>query len=63
MHQFVQQKGADMETAHKAAGLSLQAAQMQRIALYNSKSNSHIHKQADGVWLHSSVIPRLLAFF
>ena len=37
VHQFVQQKRADMQRAHEAARLHLLVAQLRRNALYNSK--------------------------
>ena len=37
VHQFVQQKRVDMQRAHEAARLHLQAAQLRRTALYISK--------------------------
>ena len=61
MHQFVQQKLVDMQRAHEAARVHLQAAQQQRNALYNSKMHGPRCKPGDNVWLHSSVTPKGLS--
>ena len=61
VHQFVQQKRIDMQRAHEAARLHLQAAQLRRNALYNSKLHGPRYKPDDNVWLHSSVISKGLS--
>ena len=61
VHQFVQQKRVDMQRAHEAARIHLQAAQLRRNALYNSKFHGPRYKPGDNVWLHSSVIPKGLS--
>ena len=61
VHQFVQQKRVDMQRAHKAARIQLQAAQLRRTALYNSKLHGIRYKPGDNVWLHSSVTPKGLS--
>ena len=47
-----------MQRAHKAACLHLQAAQLRRNALYNSKTDGTRYKPSDNVRLHSSVTPK-----
>ena len=61
MHQFVQQKRVDMQRAHEATRLHLQAAQLRRNALYNSKLHGPRYKPGDNVWLHSAEIPKGLS--
>ena len=61
VHHFVQQKRVDMQRAHETARLHLQAAQLRRKALYNSKLHGPRIKPGDNVWLHSSVIPKGLS--
>ena len=57
VHQFVQQKRVDMQRAHEAARFHLQAGQLRRNVLYNSKTHGPRYKPGDNVWLHSSVTP------
>ena len=59
VHQFVQQKRVGMQRAHEAARIHLQAAQLRRNALYNSKLLGP--KPGGNVWLHSSVTPKGLS--
>ena len=61
VHHFVQQKRFDMQRAHKSAHLHLQAAQLRRNALYNSKLHGPRYKPGDHVCLHSPVIPKGLS--
>ena len=61
VHQFVQQKHVDMQRAHEVARLHIQAAQLRRNALYNSKLHGPRYKPGDNVWLHSSVISKGLS--
>ena len=58
VHQFVQQERVDKQRAHEVARLDLQAAQLRRNVLYNSKLHGPRYKPRDNVWLHSSVISK-----
>ena len=58
VHQFVQQKHIDMQLAHEAAHLHLQAAQLRRNPLYRSKLLGPRYKPGDNLWLHRSVTPK-----
>ena len=49
VHQFVQQKRVDMQRAHEAARIHLQAAQLRRDALYNCKLHGPRYKPGDNV--------------
>ena len=61
VHQFVQKKLVNMQRAHETARLHLQAAELRRNALYNSKLHGPRCKPGDNVWLHSSVTPKELS--
>ena len=52
------QKRADTQRAHEAARFHLQASQLRRNALTNSKSHGPRYKPSDSVGLHSSVTLR-----
>ena len=61
VHQFVQQKHADMQRAHEAPRLHLHAAQLQGNALYISEAHDFQCKPGGNVWLHSPVTPKGLS--
>ena len=61
VHQFIQQKSANMQRARDTAHLHLQVSQMRRSAVYNSKTHGPRYKPGDKVWLHNSVTPKELS--
>ena len=61
VHQFAQQKRADMQKVHEAARFHLQAAPLRRNALYISELQGPRYKPGDNVWLQSSVLPKRIS--
>ena len=58
VRQFFQQKRVDMQRAHEAARLHLQAAQLRCNALCNSKTHGPRYKPGDNVSLIASLTPK-----